>query len=332
MKTELLPTPKNLTLAEISQRFGTDEEAREYMEAIRWPNGPICPHCKNADAAKMWKIEANKEKKIRDGLRQCVECGKQFTVTVGTIFEDSHIPLRKWLIAWYLLCTSKKGISALQVQRSLGLGSYRTAWMMMHKIRHTLKDPAFNEVLPMTGTLECDETYVGGKPDLSRTGKTRIRGFRRTSSKTPVLALVQRGGPIRTGVVANVTSKNLRLFVGLNADFSATLNTDQSPLYPPIAKPYKRHDAVNHSKKEYARHNPDGTVSHVNTCESFFSLLKRGVFGAFHHVSKEHLFRYCDEFSFRWNHRNVTDGERMVAGLKKAEGKRLMYKQPVGKK
>ena len=241
-----------------------------------------CPHCKNTNQEKIWKIKQNKSKKIRAGLYRCAECNKEFTCTVDTIFEDSHIPLRKWLIAWYLICTSKKGISALQIQRSLGLGSYRTAWMMMHKIRHAIKDPSFGE--PLTGTVEVDETYVGGRARPANKQSPGFPGYQHGSSKTPVFALIQRGGNIRTGVVKTVTANNLRLFVGLNACTSATLNTDQSVLYCPIGKPFKRHDTVNHSKKEYARHNPDGTVSHVNSCESFFSLLKRGMVGAFHHV------------------------------------------------
>jgi transposase-like protein len=141
MKNELLPTPSELTLDEINQRFSDDDTARQYIETILWPNGPVCPHCKNADQTKIWKIAANKEKKIRAGLHRCASCNKEFTVTVGTIFEDSHIPLRKWLIAWYLICSSKKGISSLQLQRILGLGSYRTALFMTHRIRHAIRDP-----------------------------------------------------------------------------------------------------------------------------------------------------------------------------------------------
>ncbi len=325
MKSELLKTPSELTLSKITEQLSTDEAAREYLEAIRWPNGPVCPHCKNHDQQKIWKIKANPTKKIRAGLFRCAECDKEFTCTVGTIFEDSHIPLRKWLIAWYLAASSKKGISALQIQRSLGLGSYRTAWMMMHKIRHAMKDPAINEFLD--GVLEADETYVGGKPGPKDGGRMTKRGFVRDSKKTPVVALVQRGGKIRTKVVASVNQKNLRLFIGLNADPNAIVNTDQSKVYPYILRGFKRHDVVNHSQLEYARRNFDGTVSHVNNAECFFSLLKRGVVGAFHHVSPEHLHRYCDEFGFRWDFRKVTDGERMVEGLKRTEGKRLTYKQ-----
>jgi transposase-like protein len=218
MKNEMLPTPKDLSLAEISEWFGTDDKAREYIESILWPKGPVCPHCKNADAAHIWTIQANPSKKIRAGLRRCAECNKEFTVTVGTIFEDSHIPLRKWLIAWYLICSAKKGISALQIQRSLGLGSYRTAWMMMHKIRHALKDPNFTKKLQ--GTVEVDETCVGGKPrpanNQPRGTATNRKYIGKYSEKTPVVALIERNGDVRTKVVANVSQKNLRSFLGKN--------------------------------------------------------------------------------------------------------------------
>src|SRR5437762_10393046 len=161
MKTSMLPTPDDLTLDEIQSRFGTDEKARQYLEEIRWPNGVVCPHCKNEDEKRIWEIKENLEKKIRAGLYHCAKCGKQFTVTVGTIFEDSHIPLRKWLVAWYLLCSSKKGISSLQIQRMLGLGSYRTALFMMHRIRYALAQPEFTTFLK--GVVEMDEMLVGGK-------------------------------------------------------------------------------------------------------------------------------------------------------------------------
>jgi transposase-like protein len=326
MKSEILETPSKITLDNINQYFNTDLTAREYLEKLLWPNGAVCPHCKNAEAKSIWKIKANKEKKIREGLHRCAKCNKEFTVTVGTIFEDSHIPLRKWLIAWYMISTSKKGVSALWIQQNLPLGSYRTAWMMMHKIRHALKDSAVAE--QMTGTLECDEAYVNALPRQSEKQKRPVQGYRGGSEKVPVVALIKRDGEVRTKVMPIVTPKNLRLFVGLNADADSTINTDKSVLYYPALRGFKRHDRVNHLKKEYARHNADGTVSHVNTCESFFSLLKRGIYGSFHHVSKEHLPKYCDEFSFRWNHRDLNSGERLVAGLKKSTGKRLMYRRP----
>jgi transposase-like protein len=330
MKTELLPTPRDLTLSQVMKRFSSEVDAREYLEAVRWPNGVVCPHCKNNDQKKVWKIHANTAKKIRPGLYRCAECDKEFTVTVGTIFEDSHIPLSKWLVGFYMMATAKKGVSALWIQQNLGLGSYRTAWMMMHKIRHALKDPAFNE--PLDGTLECDETFVNASAANPKDKpKWLAKGYRPGRVQMPVVALVKRDGGIRSRVISLVTQNTLRAFIGSNADCNSIINTDQSPVYK-FLRGFKRHDKVNHHVKEYARHNPDGTVSHVNTCESFFSLLKRGVYGSFHHVSREHLPRYCDEFSFRWNHRDLNSGERFVAGLKKAEGKRLTYKTPISHK
>lgn len=201
----MLPTPEDLTLDEIQSRFATDEAARAYLEEIRWPNGVVCPHCKNADQTKFYVIATNTAKKVRAGLRQCVECKKQFTCTVGTIFEDSHIPLRKWLVAWYLLCSSKKGISSLQIKRMLGLGSYRSALFMMHRIRFALKHPAFSEKL--MGTIEVDETYVGGKCKP---------GTNTWHNKSAVVSLVQRGGDVRSTVMERVTGENLQKFVRKN--------------------------------------------------------------------------------------------------------------------
>jgi transposase-like protein len=199
MKTNNI-LPSELTLDQIQQRFSTDEAAREYIESVLWPHGPVCPHCKNAEQKSIWKIEANKEKKIRAGLRQCAKCKNQFTVTIGTVFEDSHIPLRKWLTAWYLLCSSKKGISSLQLQRNLGLGSYRAALFMTHRIRHALKDSDFGDKL--FGSVEVDETYVGGK-------KTGVgRGCK--CGKTPVVSLLERDGRVRSQVMHHVTGSNLK--------------------------------------------------------------------------------------------------------------------------
>jgi transposase-like protein len=178
-------TPPDLTLDQIMARFSSDEAAREYLEAVRWPNGPVCPHCGNTNSARIYDIAANVAKKIRPGLRECKACGRQFTVTIGTIFEDSKIPLRKWLVAWYMLCSSKKGISALQMQRMLDIGSYRSAWFMMHRIRYALRDPIFSDKLGGGGTVEADETCVGCK------GKGMGPGYRR--NKMAVAALLERG-------------------------------------------------------------------------------------------------------------------------------------------
>lgn len=311
----------DLTLIQAIEKFATDELARKYLEEIRWPGGEVvCPHCKNSDQSKIWIIEEDKKKKIRPGLRQCAECKKQFTVTVGTIFEDSHIPLRKWLIAWYLLNTSKKGISSLQIQRMLSLGSYRSALFMMHRIRHALKDTFFNEKL--SGVVEVDETYVGGKQQSGKQGLS--------TNKTPVVSLVQRGGNKRSMVMENVTGKNLKEAVMQHVESCAVLISDEHKGYRGLHHVYD-HRGVKHMAKEFARKEKDMVV-HTNTVESSFSLLKRGVVGTFHHVSKKHLPLYIAEFDHRWNHRKVSDGDRTLAALQKMEGKRLTYKPLITKK
>lgn len=318
MKTELLPTPADLSLPEIMSRFNNEESAVEYLEAIRWSNGIVCPHCKNDDQSRFYKIKSNTAKKVRHGLRQCAECKKQFRVTVGTIFEDSHIPLNTWLIAWYLICGAKKGMSALQLQRHLGLGSYRSAWFLAHRIRHAMQDPIFSEQL--SGTVEVDETYVGGKEKRSFKNGVLKTGF---TNKTPVVSLVERNGNKRSFVM-RVTGKNVRAAIAEHVAATATVMTDDSAIYPQVSKTHQHH-SVNHSEKEYAR--MEGAVNvNTNTVESSFSLLKRGIIGNFHHVSRKHLHRYMAEFDFRWNTRKEKDGQRTVKGIKKAEGKRLYYR------
>jgi len=314
-KKSMLPTPADLTLDEIQSRFATDEAARGYLEEIRWPDGVVCPHCKNADQKRIWEIKASSTAKIRAGLYQCAECKKQFTVTVGTIFEDSHIPLRKWLVAWYLLCSSKKGISSLQIQRMLGLGSYRTALFMMHRIRYSLAHPVFTKQL--TGTVEMDETFIGGKVSGKGTGG-------HAPNKTCVVSLVERGGDARSMVMKRVTAENLHRAIREHVEVGSTVCTDELPAYRNMPKIFT-HKAVKHSAKEYVRKEGAFKV-HTNTAESKFSLLKRGIIGTFHQVSKKHLPLYLAEFDHRFNHRKDTDGERTVSAIKCAEGKRLTYR------
>jgi transposase-like protein len=316
-------TPQGLTLEQIMKHFGTDDAAREYLETVRWPNGPVCPHCGNCDAARIYAIAPNPAKKIRAGLRQCKECSKQFTVTVGTIFEDSHIPLRKWLVAWYMLCSSKKGISALQMQRMLELGSYRSAWFMMHRIRFALRDRVFADKLGGGGKIvESDETFVGGKLK----GQGRGRGVY-TKNKAIVMSLVERDGEVRSRGIANVTGATLGSVLREHVDERTHLMTDDYRPYRKPGKKFAAHSAVNHSAGEYVR-----GIAHTNTVEGFFSILKRGVYGTFHHVSEKYIDQYLAEFDFRYNTRErlgLNDSERTIAALKKAGGKRLTLRQPV---
>jgi len=262
----------------------------------------------------------------RPGLHNCKDCRRQFTVTVGTIFEDSHIPLRKWLVCWFLICSSKKGISSLQIQRILDLGSYRTALFMTHRVRHALKQTSFDE--PLYGVVEVDETYVGGKESRSFDGKTLKTGF---TNKTPVVSLVERGGNKRSVVMKRVTAKNLSAAIAEHTALGATVMTDDSRLYKRV-KNTRIHHSVNHSAKQYAyKLDTSETVVHTNTVESSFSLLKRGVIGTFHSVSEQHLHYYLAEFDHRWNSRKDSDGTRTIDGIKKAKGKRLTYKAIIQK-
>ncbi len=294
----------------------TEEQAREHIEKLLWPDGqPVCRHCGSVNAYRM------QGKTCRPGLCRCRDCKKQFTVTVNTIFEDSKIPLRKWVRAFHLMCSSKKGISALQLQRNLGLGSYHTAWHMAHRIRLAMKCEPMAGLL--SGDVESDEVWVGGKPrPKNQKGYTGRPG---QTKKTPVHTLVERDGRKRTRVIANVTTKNLRKNIRELADMSSTLMTDQHHAYNRIGLEFKGgHKRVRHDIFQYAK--PDG--SHINTAESSHALLKRGVYGTFHHISKKHMQRYLDEFDFRWDHRKATDVERTHTALAQVEGKRLMYRHP----
>lgn len=293
-----------------------EEEARELLESIRWPNGPICPHCGGTD-----RIYPIKEGAARAGLYQCGNCNEQFTVTVGTVMHKSKIPISKWAMAFYLLCTHKKGMSALQLQRDLGLGSYRTAWHMAHRIRLAMKEHPLAGLLK--GQVEVDETYVGGKP--RRDGPKAKKG--RGTKKTPVLVLVERDGRARAKPIERVDGKTLKDAVRESVDRSAMILTDEWGGYQGLHTEFKGgHYTVNHGEGEYERGG-----AHTNTAESYFALLKRGVIGSFHHVSKKHLHRYCDEFSFRWNARKLSDFDRAKIAVRGAEGKRLIYRTPSGK-
>ncbi|MGO9118022.1 MAG: IS1595 family transposase [Desulfomonilaceae bacterium] len=290
----------------------TEDQARDFIETIRWPNGPICPHC---GGTKIGSVAHNQGKKIRAGLYTCLSCIKQFTVTVDTVMQDSHIPLRQWLIAFHLMTSSKKGVSALQLQRNLGLGSYKSAWHLAHRIRHAMTEGTL--CAPLKGIVEVDETYIGGKP---RGGAEPGKSGRGTK-KTAVVALVERNGRVRSKPIERVTAKTLKGAIRANVHPKSRIMTDEFAAYGKIGTFFKSHEVVKHSEKEYSR----GDVT-TNTVESYFALLKRGVHGIFHHVSKEHLHRYCDEFSFRWNHRKIDDGERTIEAIIGTAGKRLSYK------
>lgn len=298
----------------------TEQEARTILEKIRWPHGPVCPHCGGVNATRIQAVSD----KIRDGVIQCNDCRGQFTVTVGTVMHRSHITLRQWVQAFYSMCSHKKGVSALQLQRNLGLHSYKSAWHLAHRIRFAMKEGPL--VSPLLGKVEVDETYVGGKPrrwQKDKFGNTINNKRGLGTRKIPVIALIERNGRARTRVVdGRVTADNLKTAIRENVSRQATIMTDDLRHYRGIGEEFAGgHKTVNHSIGEYSN-----GEAHINSGESFFALLKRGVHGTFHHVSKQHLARYCDEFSFRWNGRKVTDGERAVLAIAGAEGKRLEYR------
>jgi transposase-like protein len=309
-----------LNLITLAQEYADEDKARGLLESLLWPNGAVCPHCQNDGNAKpIYRLEpkADSKSKVRKGVYKCGACRKQFTVTVGTIFEDSHLPISKWLMAIFIICSSKKSISANQLSRMLKI-TYKAAWFMAHRLRFAVS-PEMPLAKLLKGVVEVDETFVGGK------------GFRcsRYRRQTPVVALIERGGNMATRVVSNVTQKNLGQALHDCVSKDATVNTDEHTAYRQPLKEWKRHNTVVHSKYEYSRRNPDGTVSGINHCESFFSLLKRGVYGSWHHVSREHLPKYANEFAFRWNTRGQTDGERMETAIGMTTGKRLTYRQAI---
>jgi len=308
----------DLGLGVYDERFQNPLAAADYLESIRWPDGPVCPHC-GEDERKPYRLKSDTRK-----LWKCARCRKQYTVTVGTIFEGSHIPLNKWLLAFYLLCSSKKGMSAHQLHRMLGV-TYKSAWFMAHRIRYAMEQPPFARQL--TGTVEADETYVGGKPRRSNVKQfapldPRVPDKRRTgrgTDKTPVVVLVERGGEARSFRMANVTADQLGGAIRRNVAREAHLRTDSYSSYKRVGKEYASHLTVDHNF-EYVRGD-----AHTNTAENFFSILKRGVNGTYHHVSEAHLPRYLAEFDFRYNARHVTDAERTRMALAGVVGKRLTY-------
>jgi len=318
-KKPVAPAPlgADLTLLSIAAAYSTEEAARGYFERLRWPDGPVCPHCGNCDHERIYKLTPSAN--VRHGLYKCAECADSFTVTVGTVMEDSHIPLNKWLLAFYVMCASKTQVSALQLQRQLSIGSYRSAWFMCHRIRFALKD--YFPADQLGGTVEADETYIGGKK------RGHGRGY--TGNKTPVVSLVERGGRVRSQVMPVVNGKEITAVLKQHVAESAHLNTDESPLYTAPGKDFASHDTVNHRSEEYGRHDAEtGRHATTNTVEGFFGNSKRSIDGTHHHISMQHTELYFSELDHKYNTRKVSDGERTVSGIQKMEGKRLMLRPP----
>ena len=302
-------------------QFQDEDQAREHLEALRWPSGTICPHCGAVD--RISKLEG---KSHRAGLYKCGHCREQFTVTVGTVFERSKIKLNVWLQAVHLMCSSKKGISSMQLHRMLGV-TYKTAWFMSHRIREAMTNKPDGLLGSGGGTVEADETYWGNDK-RSKLGQKRFGPG--GSHKEKIVSLVERNGEVRSFHVKEVNGVTLRKILTQQIAADANLMTDELRLYKPIGKEFASHESVNHSKKEYARGN-----AHTNTIEGFFSIFKRGMVGTFHHVGRQHLRRYTKEFDFRYNTRSAlgfSDADRTKLALQGIEGKRLTYRRTVSQR
>jgi transposase-like protein len=294
--------------------FHNEEAAIARLESIVWPNGPVCPHCGNADAKRIYKI---KGKTARPGLRTCAECRKQFTCKIGTVFESSHIPVHKWFQAAHLLASSKKGISAHQLHRTLKV-TYKTAWFIAHRLREAMRDGPLAAPLGGGGkAVEADETFIGHKKGFPR-------GQKGVASKFKVMSLVERGGSVRSVVLNSVTRQDVERVIRANVSHEARLMTDTARYYARGRFGTADHQMVNHELEEWAR----GDV-HTNTLEGYFSLFKRGMKGVYQHCAEKHLHRYLAEFDFRYNQRvalGVGDVQRTNAALAGAVGKRLTYR------
>ncbi len=300
--------------------FRDDDAARSYLERLRWPTGTVCPHC---------GVIGHSYKTPTPGRYRCAEkeCRKDFTVTMNTPMERSHIALHKWLQAFHLMCSSKKGVSAHQLHRTLGI-TYRSAWFMAHRIRECMRTGG---LAPMGGggkVVESDETFIGRKKGVRKPKS----GF---GHKNVVLTLVERGGKARSFHVDSTRAADVVPIVRQNVAREAKFVTDEASHYWEVGRDFARHDAVNHGLEEYARyeHEADGSeyVIHTNTVEGYYSVFKRGMKGVYQHCSEKHLHRYLSEYDFRYNHRTAlgyNDPERAALAIKNADGKRLTYRPP----
>jgi transposase-like protein len=297
-------------------RFTNEDAARAHLESIRWPSGPVCPHCGGTE-----RNHRLTGKSHRPGLLFCGDCRSQFSVTVGTVFERSKIALHKWVLATHLICSSKKGISSHQIHRTLGV-TYKTAWFMTHRIREAMR-PA--DVIPFGqggGSVEIDETFIG-------TDKTKAKPKYGPAQKHKVLSLVDRStGAARSTVIESLRSKDMVPILKANIAREANVLTDGAAYYKPLSLAFASHETVDHKSGEYVRYS--NRSIHTNTIEGFFSIFKRGMRGVYQHCGKQHLHRYLSEFDFRYSNRvklGVDDTQRAARALKGISGKRLTYRR-----
>jgi transposase-like protein len=317
-------------------RFSNNDAARAYLESLRWPDGPVCPHCGIVNRAYAIKPA---------GTYRCAEavCRKNFTVTMNSPMERSHIALHKWVLAFHLMCSSKKGISAHQLHRTLGI-TYRSAWFMAHRIRECMRNGGLTPLGGEGKIVEADETYYGKVDERRVSPQRRGRPYTKGGNVGPggkraIVALVERGGNVRTFHVAVADKVTVTKIVTENIARESRLHTDESRLYFGADAHFAAHSTVTHTAKEYARRDAitlaDGSVGsesvHTNSAEGYFSIFKRGMRGIYQHCGEKHLHRYLAEYDFRYNHRTAlgfNDGERAALAVKNADGKRLTYQQP----
>lgn len=309
-------------MCNINSPFFIDEaEARKYLEAQRWPNGAVCPHCGGDE--RIYPIKANKDAKVREGLYQCNDCDKTFTVTVGTVFEGSKVPLHKWLMATYMMCSSKKGVSSKQLERSLGV-SYKTAWFMSHRIREAMREENGGLLGGSGKTVEVDETFIGRDKNIKPKGMKKGRGYHH---KQKVLSIVERGGKVRSNHVPSVKASTLKPILNEQIAKGSQVYTDEAGQYTQTREPmFEKHEFVSHGIGEYVR----GDI-HTNTIEGYFSIFKRGMKGIYQHCGEQHLKRYLCEYDFRYNYREklgFDDMARTQIALQGIEGKRVLYRSP----
>lgn len=310
-----------LNLSQLAKHFSDEAAAWQLLERLRWPDGPVCPHCGVVGTA-YYLAPLSGERKTSTGktsyrrVWKCADCRKQFSVLVSTIFEDTKIPLSKWLMAIHLMCAGKNGVAAFELHRQLGITA-KSAWHMGHRIRMAMARPPLVDKL--AGVVEMDETYIGGSAKFAHGN--------RIPKKVAVVTLVERNGEARSQVMHTVNRENIKQVLTDHVERDAVLNTDGFPAYREPGQDFARHDVVNHADGEYVR-----GEAFTNSVEGYFSQLKRSVDGTHHHVSERHLDKYLAEFDMRYSTRKLKDGERTERAIRQTVGKRLRYQEPVGDK